>query len=281
MNRLAKKRPDQRKQHGARRPLKIPAYPTTRLPSHDMLKTIGLTLVFCLLAAVANAQDKMPPPSEFNADLGFVSVSGNTSVTTLSFGEKWIRRIARWQFLQEVTAVYGRTDGAETSNSWRTSLRGDYGIGSNFALYARAAFDRNKYAGIKSRFGEGLGVVAKLIVSDVDQLNLESGFEQTQQRNLDGTSDGFSSLRAASSWKHKFGASAYVFQGLEFLPNLNHGDDYRINSETTIVAPLSSHVAMKASYQFRFDNMPSLNAGGTIALQKSDRILSTGIQVTF
>ena len=53
------------------------------------------------------------------------------------------------------------------------------------------------------------------------------------------------------------------------------------DTETSIVAPLSSHVAMKASYQVRFDNLPSLNAAGTAPLRKSDRILSTGIQLSF
>jgi putative salt-induced outer membrane protein len=78
-----------------------------------------------------------------------------------------------------------------------------------------------------------------------------------------------------------FSASTSLFQGVEYLPNLDEGSDYRINSETTIVAPLSSRVAMKASYQVRFDNLPALNAAGTAPLRKSDRILSTGIQVTF
>jgi putative salt-induced outer membrane protein len=78
-----------------------------------------------------------------------------------------------------------------------------------------------------------------------------------------------------------FSENAYFFQGVEVLPNLDDSDDYRINSETSIVAPLSSHVAMKASYQVRFDNLPSLNAAGTAPLRKSDRIFSTGIQLTF
>jgi len=42
-----------------------------------------------------------------------------------------------------------------------------------------------------------------------------------------------------------------------------------------------SHLAMKASYVVRFDNLPSLNAAGMAPLRTSDRILSTGIQVTF
>ena len=242
---------------------------------------IALVLVMCLTTDLVRAQANTPPPSEFNADFGFVSVTGNTSVTTISLGEKWTRRIARWEFKQDLGAVYGKTDGTETSNLWKASVRGDYGLGGNLALYARTAFDRNKFAGVKSRFAEGIGLVAKLQATDVNQLNVEGGFELTQQDNLDGTSDSFSALRAASTWKRMFSANAYFCQGIEFLPNLDDSDDYRINSETTIVAPLSSHVAMKASYQIRFDNLPSLNAAGTAPLKKSDRILSTGIQLTF
>jgi putative salt-induced outer membrane protein len=244
----------------------------------SLLLAVSLT---ALTSARLDAQAKAPPRSEFSADLGFVSVSGNTSVTTLSLGEKWVRRMARWEFKQDMGAIYGKTEGTETSNLLKASVRGDYGLGANMALYARTAFDRNKFAGVKSRFAEGLGLVAKLKANDIDQLNVEGGFELTQQDNLDGTSGSFASLRGATSWKHMFSARAYFFQGLEFLPNLDDGEDYRINSETTLVAPLSSHVAMKASYQVRFDNLPSLNAAGTFPLKKSDRILSTGIQLTF
>src|SRR5689334_11393514 len=54
-------------------------------PSQSMRASLMLVAVFA--PVLANAQAKAPPPSEFNADLGFVSVSGNTSVTTLSLGE--------------------------------------------------------------------------------------------------------------------------------------------------------------------------------------------------
>ena len=245
------------------------------------LYALSIPILAALAVGRADAQAKAPPASEFSADLGFVSVSGNTSVTTLSVGEKWVRRLARWEFKQELGAIYGKTEGTETSNLLKAAVRGDYGLGANLALYARTAFDRNKFAGVKSRFAEGLGLVAKLKATDIDQLNVEGGFELTQQDNLDGTSGSFSSLRGATTWKHMFSANAYFFQGIEFLPNLDDGEDYRINSETTVVAPLSSHVAMKASYQVRFDNLPSLNAAGTFPLRKSDRILSTGIQLTF
>ena len=243
---------------------------------------IALSLALGGLASPCSAQEaKKPPATEFTSDVSFVNVSGNTSVTTLNVGERFIRRLVPWEFRQDFGTVYGKTDGTESSNLWRASLRADYGLSARWALYALTAFDRNKFAGIKSRVAEGVGVVARLIATDVDQLNVEGGFQVTQQRNLDGTNDDFNSLRGATSWKHVFPRDAYVFQSAEFLPNLEERKDLLVNSETALVAPLSSHIAMKFSYLVRFDNLPALNATGTAPLRKADRILSSGIQISF
>lgn len=247
-----------------------------------MTRKTAISMLFLLAGAgVADAQEKKaPPPTEFSTDLGFVSVSGNTSTVTLSFAEKLIRRISRWEFRQEFGTVYGETDGAQTSNMLRALLRADYGL-NGIAIYVRGAFDKNKFAGVDSRFGEGIGLVWRVKATEINQLNLEGGFELNQQENVDGTSENFSALRAATTWKHIFSKDAYFFVGMEYLPNLDESEDYRINSETSVVVPLSTHVAMKASYIVRFDNLPSMNAAGTAPLLKSDRILSTGIQVSF
>jgi len=241
---------------------------------------IVVALLSLAVASVDAQEKKPPPPTELSADLGFVSVSGNTSTITLSFAEKLIRRIPRWEFRQEFGSVYGETDDTQTSNMLRALLRADYGL-DGVAVYGRGTFDKNKFAGIDSRFGEGIGLAWRVKKTEINQLNLEGGFELTQQDNLDGTSESFSSLRAATTWKHIFSENSYFFLGLEYLPSLEVSEDYRINSEASVVVPLSAHVAMKASYIVRFDNLPSLNASGTAPLLKSDRILSTGIQVTF
>ena len=241
-----------------------------------------LVILSCVLAVAAGAQDaKKPPPVEFSGDLGFVSVTGNTSVSTFSMNEKFIRRIEKWEFKQDLGSVYGKTDGAESSNLLRAGVRADYSLAEHWALYALTAYDRNKFAGIKSRFAEGLGVVAKLIADDVNQLNLEAGYQLTQQKNLIGPDDNFSALRVASSWKHLFTKTSYFSEAVEYLPNLETHEDYRINSETAVVAPLSTHIGMKFAYVVRFANDPPLNAAGTAQLQKTDKIFSAGIQVTY
>jgi len=251
-------------------------------------QTIMLTRIFvatclaCLTATSIFAQDsKKPPATEFTGDLGLVDVSGNKSVSTFNVNARLLRRVERWEFREDFGVVYGKTDGVESSNLWRAGVRGDYALSPRFALYGLTAFDRNKFAGITSRIAEGVGGVARLVTTDIDQFNVEGGFQLTQQKNVDGTDNNFSSLRGATSWKHAFSKAAYFSQSAEFLPNLDDSKDLRINTETAVVAPLSAHVGMKFSYVVRFDNEPSLNAAGTAPLRKSDRILSAGIQLSY
>jgi putative salt-induced outer membrane protein len=241
-------------------------------------------LTFPLVAACSalHAQDaKKPPPTETSADLGIVAVSGNTSTSTVSANEKYIRRLDRWEFKEDGGVVYGKTSGVESSNLLRVGLRADYDLTEHFATYALTVYDRDRFSGIRSRFAEGGGVSWKVLANDVDQLSFEGGYQYTQQSNLVGPDHDFSALRAASSWKHSLTKAAYFFEGLEYLPDVQDSHDYRINSETDAVAPLSAHVAMKFSYVVRFANEPPLNAAGTALLQKTDRILSAGIQLTY
>ena len=234
------------------------------------------------LVASARGQDaKKPPRTEFSGDASLVAVSGNTSVTTFAVNEKLIRRLDRWEFKQDLGGVYGKTGGVESSNLLRAGERADYALADHFAIYALTAYDRNRFAGIKARYAEGAGVLAKVVATEKDQFNIEGGYQLTQQQNLVGPDHNFSALRAASDWKHNFSKATYFFQSVEYIPDLEDSQDYRINTETDLVAPLSAHMGIKVSYVVRFANEPPLNSAGTALLRKTDRILAAGIQVTY
>jgi putative salt-induced outer membrane protein len=247
------------------------------------LRRFSLLAPPLLVASSAlHAQDaKKPPPTESSADLGIVAVSGNTSTSTVSANEKYIRRWGTWELKEDGGVVYGKTAGVESSNLLRLGLRADYDVTEHFATYALTVFDRDRFSGIRSRFAEGGGVAWKILANDADQLSVEAGYQYTQQGNLVGPDHDFSALRLASSWKHAVTKAAYFFQGVEYLPDVQDSKDYRVNTQSDVVAPLSAHVAMKFSYVVRFANEPPLNAAGTAPLQKTDRILSAGIQLTY
>jgi putative salt-induced outer membrane protein len=235
-----------------------------------------LSVVVCLVVgAPAGLQAQDTDSIKVTTDLGFVNASGNTDVTTFNVGEELLASFGAWGLKQTFGVVYGRTDGESTTSLWRAAVRGDRAIGSRLGIYVIGAFDRNRFAGISRRFEEGAGLVAKLIDSPVNRLELEGGGGFTQQRSTTGETQSFPSARAAGTYRRSFGERSHAQLTTEVLPNLEETGDTRVNSRAELVAPLSQSIALKLAYVVRFDNQPEPT------FQKTDRIFTAGLQITF
>jgi putative salt-induced outer membrane protein len=247
------------------------------------LRTCALASALLLAgASIAAAQADAPKPVSFTGDLGFVSTAGNTSVTTLSVGDKLVGRTGKVVLTQLFSLIYGRNEGEENANSILFRGRLDYPLSGKLSLYGFGGYERNKFAGIARRFDEGAGLAYKAWRHPKNELSIEAGLGQVQEsRYLTGSSgatgkNNFTSGRAAAAYKHLFTKTAYLSQTLEYLPNLENSDDYRINSESALVAPLSSHFGLKMAYLIKYNALPP-SAG----LEKTDRLFTTGVQVTY
>ena len=235
-----------------------------------------LGLAVAAIAPLA-AQETPAKAVAATASVSFVDAAGNTDVTTLSGDQRleYTPVESGWKLAEFVSLVYGRTEGETSANALKAGTRADRAITGRLGAFGGASYERNRFAGIARRFEEITGLAYKVLDLPKDQLGAELGASFTQQRNLDGVDDGFVAARAAASFRHLFNDHAWVQQLLEFLPNVEDGADRRINSETSLVAPLSARFAVKAAYSIRYDHLPEPGFG------KTDRILSTGLQATF
>lgn len=244
-----------------------------------MRRQLVAVIAFALAVAArpVAAQNALPDQLKTSVNVGFVNVAGNTQFTTLSGDERleYITLDSLWRFGQSFAAVYGRNEDSTTASSFRLDGRADRTLGSRISAFAGAAWERNRFAGIARRFEEIVGLAYQLLALERDELRLEGGAAFNQQRSISGVSDNFVAARAAGSYKHLFNETAYFLQLAEFLPNLDDGNDLRINTESALVAPLSSAIALKLSYAIRFDNLPEPG------FEKTDRLFTSGIQVTF
>jgi putative salt-induced outer membrane protein len=238
------------------------------------------TLAILTAAAFSAAAAQPAPPATsgttaFTADLGVISASGNTRLQTLSIGEKVTHTRARWVLQQMAAYVYGETDTSISANQLRASLRSDYVFHPRVSTYASASFERNTFAGFTRRTDEGAGFSWKALQLASDSLSIDAGGVLTQQSDVDGTSKSFPAARLAGAFKHAFTAAAYFQQLAEYVPDLETSGAYRVNSESSVVAPLSSHLGIKMAYVLRYDSRPPIGFGTT------DRVFTSGIQVTF
>ncbi|MGH7562711.1 MAG: DUF481 domain-containing protein [Gemmatimonadales bacterium] len=232
--------------------------------------------------APAPAHAQAPAPDtvktlEITADLGFVNTAGNSDVTTFNVGDKLIFRTRdkRNILTQHFALVYGRSEGETVASNWRASGRYERGLNDRLYLYGILGMDRDRLAGISRRFEEGAGVSWKAFALPRSELGFEFGLSLIQQRSLAGIDDNFTAGRLSGAFRHKFTETASFTQAVEFLPNLETSDDYRLNSETAVVAALSRRLSFKVGYVIRFDNLPEPG------FEKTDRLLTTGLQVAY
>ena len=213
--------------------------------------------------------------TQLTLDFGLVDASGNSKVTNFNLGEKLSRRFGGWLFKQTAQALYGETDGKRSTESYDAVARGGHQLTSRVGLFVLGEYQRDPFAGLGSRWSGGPGVAVGLLQSPHDTLGLETAITEQRERSVVGVAQSFAAERSAASFKHLFAAKAFLTETLEWIANLKTSDDQRINSETALIAPLSRQVALRMSYLIRFDNQPEPG------FMKTDRILTTGIQVAF
>ena len=233
-------------------------------------------LIFVLSLALPHiAAAQATSTTKLTGDVGFVSTSGNTDVTTLTINEKLGFAKLGWGLEQSFGVVYGTDSGTVNTSLWRAGLRGERNLVSRLFAVAGVAWDKNRFAGIQSRFEEFLGLRYRAIVAPRDSMDLQLAGSLTQQENIDDTSDSFPAARLGLNYKHLFSSKAYLTETVEYIPNLDETDDYRLNNELALVAPVSEKIGVKLAYVVRFDNVPAAT------FKKTDTFFTAGIQLTF
>lgn len=236
----------------------------------------SLALALCCLLAAGSAAAQTPDTTKLTVGLGLVTTGGNTNVTTFNFGNSFSYIHRPWVFSEAASMIYGSTHDTVNNDQYHLLLRVDYSLHDGLSAYFYGGFDRDRFAGIVSRYQEAAGIAWKAVERPRDLLTLEVGLGENQQRDVGSDSSAsFLAARGAVTYKHMLNKTAYVQEAAEMLPDLQHSKNLRINSATDLVAPLSTVVSLKVGYTVRFDNLPP------VGFKKTDRILTTGIQIAF
>jgi putative salt-induced outer membrane protein YdiY len=244
------------------------------------MRHLPLFLTLGLLSAgnlVAQATEATPPKKiEFTGDLSLVAATGNSELTTFGAADKLVYHAdTRWMFTQSAKATYGTDDGGVSAENYAAGLRADFAFAARAGAYALFAFDRDVFSGIAARYETSAGLIAKVVDAAKDKLQFEAGLGWISQRPTVNPSQQFLSGRAAAGYRHNFSDASYFEQKLDLIPNLEESADLRMISLTSLVAPISSHIGLKATYQVKYDGMPEPN------FVETDTEFRTGIQITF
>jgi len=242
-------------------------------------RVLALALLVGAIAGTAFAQEAAPKDTVKHltavVNIGFVNSSGNTSVTTLTAGDEITYKTGAWTVKQILAYVYGKNDSTETANQLAIGLRGERAFNTRWSIYLGARYYRDPFAGIDQRFGENVGALWHGVMAPKDLLDLEAGVGLTQERSTAAVTDNYTNGRVAFTYKHSWQPKTYFQESAEALTDFSDSKNYRVNSVTELVAPLSQSIAMRFSYAIAYNNQPQPG------FKASDRLLTAGVQLSF
>ncbi len=240
----------------------------------------GAPIPASVAASLADAAAQQPaaptqPLVHTQIDLGFVNTAGNSRVRTLNATEQIVVKPGPWAFTQTFAVVSGYTAGVESANNLKLGLRADRELTDGLHAYALGTFYRNRFAGIARQFEEAVGLGYDILGGPKHVLAVEIGAGRNQLTGVTDTTTQYWTSRVAARYRFNVAASAYAEQKVELISDLQTLPNELLNTETSLVAPLSTHVALKLGYTLRFANRPQPT------FKKTDTVLSAGLQLQF
>jgi hypothetical protein len=228
----------------------------------------------------AKAFEYDAPGLEIGADLSYVITTGNSRTATLGFGFDLDRRWERQGFVFRAggtrassstdldfargsadTFVVVRQDPDPSAESY--SLRGlyDYRLGSRVFVLAGASWERNLFAGLRSRLVGETGVGVILVAGERTDFRARIGATYTNNREVlrnPVLGDNFAGARMSWTLKRRLSETANLVHDLVLDENLSQTDDFRADASVALSVSISSLLALKVNYRLLYRNLPAL-----------------------
>lgn len=187
-----------------------------------------------------------------------VSTNGNSKASTASgkntFDYKWTKTS-----LELIGGALGsKSKGENIAEKYFASEKVSYKLSDRNYAFERYGWDKDRFAGIKSRHDMTAGLGREFIKTQRNTLIGEIGAGRIVEERYRQKTNSFGSGRAYSKYSYQISETASFSQDAEYLANFKDSDDFRVKTETALLAALSVHLSLKVSYLWNHVGKPPL-----------------------
>ena len=217
------------------------------------------TSLLVVVASTAAAQTPPPPPPPlWDVQLGaaFVGTGGNSDTTTLGGDFGLHRRWPDWTIESGATAVRTTSDDVRTAERYLGAFRGARKLSPIVSLTAGERAERDKLAGMAFRSILDGGLNWALVRGRAWTLDAVTAVAWNHEHPVLGVdrNDPIGVLQVLS--RSLLGANADTSERFTFYPDGRDSHAYRAEAEVTAQAAMTSRLAMKFGFLWRYSNEP-------------------------
>jgi putative salt-induced outer membrane protein YdiY len=222
-------------------------------------KTSVITLTLILLgSSFVCAEDQ---PTKLSLGLSYLATSGNASSQTGGLDVLYKNDFAPWGI--EVAGSYLRAeqDGVVTAEKLFVGVRGKWTLNADLDLFLSASYLQDRFAGLDPRLLATGGATYKFLKGPEHELAFDLGLTWTRDDLVDNGTRSYAGALAAAKYGWNISTTAKLTEDLSFFPSFEQASDWRVESKTALQASVSTTVALKLTYSFRYVNQPVAGFG--------------------
>ncbi len=234
---------------------------------------------------VADVKQINPPAAALTGSIaaGGLFVRGNTQTDSLNLNVALAYTTEQDKVTFAGSYLYGRTrdraTGVETStaDNWQIEARNDYSITKPLYFFADLQLRKDRISDLDLRVvpSGGLGYIFVNDPNDVT-FSTEAGIAWVYEQYTNATPTREDvSLHLAYHLTKKFNDKVSVFHDLEYLPSVENGRNFIVNTDLGVHAKLTKHFFTEAKVTLDFDSRPANGA------EKTNVFYSIGVGYTF
>ncbi|MEK7685591.1 MAG: DUF481 domain-containing protein [Verrucomicrobiota bacterium] len=170
-----------------------------------------------------------------------------------TYGWDRLRQILDYSF------AYGKTEGILSANRMTGSSKTEWNTSKKWYVYnlAGAGYDEIRRIDVQYEIGPGMGYELINSTNYNFVLKSELGMSFQDQYRSDRTRLSTYSARIAATFAWKVRDKMTIDGRVEYFPNVESLEDYRIRAETNLRYPLSKHLSLNLTVIDLYDTMPA------------------------
>ena len=267
------------------------SFPTTATLAAGILTAITLAG-----PAPAQAQDAKPEEKkgwETSANAGVALARGNSKSFLATMGINSARKWSKDEALLGASGGYGESTAVQRADGQPdvTTKSADYlkGFGQWNHLFSEKFYGglrldaiHDDIADVNYRFTLSPLLGYYFIKDASTTLAAEVGPSFVYEQ-VGGDEDSYLGARLAERFEHKFKSGARIWQTAEIIPQVDDVENFIVNFELGVEAPLSKKSSLRVVLQDTYDNQPATVTGtaGTFYKLKNDLKLIAGLSYKF
>jgi len=231
-----------------------------------MRSKIAVFVLILVLVAAGNAQEAKENEAEgkiYSSSTSFslLLTGGNNKGLTFGLDTEQNLSFDKNRLQLKGSIIYSKSDESKASELYYGHLEYKRTLSSRAYLLGLGRFERNVLSGYNYRLAFSAGAGYTWTESEDLSFSSEVALAWNSENNIkknngDNVSLGFASCLIVNKLKiHLSKGSEINYTGI-FTLNLDNANDYRLSTLLSLSVAISSHLALKTSYQVKYNHQP-------------------------